>query len=89
LRRRREAILEREAALRLFVRDRLGEGWTPEQISGWLKSGNGPRLTARVSLAFKASIAFAVYTMRRTAAGKAKKGMTLFQNLRQAGAVAR
>ena len=31
LRRRREAILEREAALRLFVVDRLAEGWTPEQ----------------------------------------------------------
>ena len=46
LRRRREAILEREAALRLFVRDRLAEGWTPEQISGWLKSGNEPRLRA-------------------------------------------
>ena len=44
LRRRREAILEREAALRLFVGDRLAEGWTPEQISGWLKSGNEPRL---------------------------------------------
>ena len=46
LRRRREAILEREAALRLFVGDRLAEGWTPEQISGWLKSGNEPRLRA-------------------------------------------
>jgi IS30 family transposase len=46
LRRRREAILEREAALRLFVADRLAEGWTPEQISGWLKSGNEPRLRA-------------------------------------------
>jgi hypothetical protein len=46
LRRRRDAILEREAALRLFVRDRLAEGWTPEQISGWLKSGNEPRLRA-------------------------------------------
>ena len=45
--RRREAILEREAALRLFsVRDRLAEGWTPEQISGWLKCGNEPRLRA-------------------------------------------
>ena len=42
----REAILEREAALRLFVGDRLAEGWTPEQISGWLKSGNEPRLRA-------------------------------------------
>ena len=41
LRRRREAILEREAALRLFVGDRLAEGRTPEQISG-----NEPRLRA-------------------------------------------
>ena len=46
LRRRREAILERDAALRLFVGDRLAEGWTPEQISGWLKSRNEPRLRA-------------------------------------------
>jgi transposase, IS30 family len=30
LRRQREAILEREAALRLFVGDRLAEGWTPK-----------------------------------------------------------
>ena len=44
LRRRREAILERATDLRRFVRDRLAEGWTPEQISGWLKSGNEPRL---------------------------------------------
>jgi IS30 family transposase len=35
-----------EAALRLFVGDRLAEGWTPEQISGWLKSGNEPWLRA-------------------------------------------
>ena len=47
LRRRREAILERETNLRMFVCDRLAEGWTPEQISGWLKSGNEPRLRAR------------------------------------------
>jgi len=46
LRRRREAILERETALRLFVGDRLAEGWTPEQISGRLKSGNERRLRA-------------------------------------------
>jgi transposase, IS30 family len=25
---------------------RLAEGWTPEQISGWLKSGDEPRLRA-------------------------------------------
>ena len=46
LRRRREAILERDTTLRIFVRDRLAEGWTAEQISGWLKSGNKPRLRA-------------------------------------------
>ena len=46
LRRRREAILEREANLRRFVHDRLAEGWAPEQISGWLKAGNEPMLRA-------------------------------------------
>ena len=40
LRRAREAILEREAALRLFVGDRLAEGWTPEQISSRRTSGS-------------------------------------------------
>src|ERR1700735_221359 len=40
LRRRREARIERDRALRTFVVDRLAEGWTPEQISGWLKGGN-------------------------------------------------
>ena len=40
------AASRRRAALRLFVGDRLAEGWTPEQISGWLKSGNEPRLRA-------------------------------------------
>src|SRR5512132_1062205 len=35
LRRRREALIERDRALRTFVVDRLAEGWTPEQISGW------------------------------------------------------
>ena len=37
LRRRREALIERDRALRTFVVDRLAEGWTPEQISGRLK----------------------------------------------------
>jgi transposase, IS30 family len=40
LRRRREALIEKDSALRTFVLDRLAEGWTPEQISGWLKGGN-------------------------------------------------
>src|SRR5215471_2676372 len=44
LRRRREALIERDRALRTFVVDRLAEGWTPEQISGWLKAGNEHRL---------------------------------------------
>ena len=33
-------------ALRSFVLDRLAEGWTPEQIAGWLKAGNERRLRA-------------------------------------------
>src|SRR5262249_5523161 len=48
-RRRREAILERDPNLGRFVRDRLAEGWMPEQISGWLKAGNEPRLRALAS----------------------------------------
>ena len=44
LRRRRQALIERDRALRTFVVDRLAEGWTPEQISGWLKAGNEHRL---------------------------------------------
>ena len=34
---RREALIERDRALRTFVVDRLAEGWTPEQISRWLR----------------------------------------------------
>src|SRR5215467_6312196 len=45
-RRRREARIERDRALRTFVVDRPAEGWPPEQISGWLKGGNEPRLRA-------------------------------------------
>ena len=46
MRRRREALIERDRALRTFVVDRLAEGWTPEQICGWLKGGNERRLRA-------------------------------------------
>ena len=46
LRRRREALIEKDTALRGFVLDRLAEGWTPEQIAGWLKAGNERRLRA-------------------------------------------
>ena len=38
-RRQRPAVLERDERLGHFVRDRLLEGWTPEQIAGWLKRG--------------------------------------------------
>jgi IS30 family transposase len=38
-RRQRAAILETDTALRGFVTDRLAEGWTPEQIAGWLHRG--------------------------------------------------
>jgi len=38
-RRQRPAILERDGKLGRFVRERLLEGWTPEQIAGWLKRG--------------------------------------------------
>src|ERR1041384_6051267 len=38
-RRQRQAVLERDERLGRFVRERLLEGWTPEQIAGWLKRG--------------------------------------------------
>src|SRR6202166_5346134 len=46
LRRRREAILEKDHRLRTFVCDRLAEGWTPEKIAGWLKAGHERALPA-------------------------------------------
>ena len=39
LRRRREAAIEKDRPLGVFLRDRLAEGWLPEQIARWLKSG--------------------------------------------------
>ena len=38
-RRQRPALLERDKRLARFVRDRLTEGWSPQQISGWLQTG--------------------------------------------------
>ena len=38
-RRQRPAVLECDAELARFVRERLLEGWTPEQIAGWLRGG--------------------------------------------------
>jgi IS30 family transposase len=45
-RRQRPATLERDAKLGRFVRERLLEGWTPEQIAGWLKRGEERGLRA-------------------------------------------
>ena len=45
-RRQRPAVLERDERLGRFVRDRLLEGWTPEQIAGWLKRGEERGLRA-------------------------------------------
>ncbi len=39
LRRQRDAVLEQDEKLRLFVIQRLSEGWSPEQVAGWLKTG--------------------------------------------------
>jgi transposase, IS30 family len=38
-RRQRPAVLERDERLGRLVRERLLEGWTPEQIAGWRKRG--------------------------------------------------
>ncbi len=46
VRRQRAALLERDHRLAGFVRDRLLEGWSPQQISGWLQSGAEPGLRA-------------------------------------------
>ena len=54
-RRRREAVRERDRRLRDFVCDRRAEGWTPEQIAGWLKAGHECGLRA---LGFEAISAF-------------------------------
>jgi transposase, IS30 family len=54
-RRRREAVLERDRRLRDFVCDRRAEGWTPEQIAGWLKAGHE---RGRRALGFEAISAF-------------------------------
>ena len=62
LRRRREAILERDRRLRDFVCDRLAEGWTPEQIAGWLKAGHERGLRA---LGFEAIYAFVYRAARK------------------------
>ena len=61
-RRRRDAVLERDRRLRDFVCDRLAEGWTPEQIAGWLKAGHECGLRA---LGFEAIYAFVYRAARK------------------------
>lgn len=39
-RRQRRRLLDANPALAAFVGERLHEGWTPEQVSGWLEAGN-------------------------------------------------
>jgi len=39
-RRQRERIIDMQPALATFIRERLYEGWTPEQIAGWLRAGH-------------------------------------------------
>jgi len=43
-RRQRRAVIERDEQLAGFVCQRLVEGWSPQQIAGWLKSGAEPGL---------------------------------------------
>jgi IS30 family transposase len=62
LRRRRGAILEKDHRLRSFVCDRLAEGWTPEQIAGWLKAGHERGLRP---LGFEAIYAFIYRAARK------------------------
>src|ERR671927_1892593 len=45
-RRQRQAVLERDPKLARFVRERLLEGWTPEQIAGRLGRGEERGLRA-------------------------------------------
>jgi len=62
LRRRRDAILEKDHKLRAFVCDRLAEGWTPEQIAGWLRAGHERGLRV---LGFEAIYAFVYRAARK------------------------
>ena len=45
-RRQRPAALERDTNLATFVRQRLSEAWSPQQIAGWLQSGSEAGLRA-------------------------------------------
>jgi len=45
-RRQRPAVPERDERLGRFVRERLLEGWTPEQVAGWLRRGEERGLRA-------------------------------------------
>ena len=45
----REAILEKDSRVHGLIRDRLAEGWSPEQISGWLKKKNELALRGKLT----------------------------------------
>ena len=47
-RRPKECLLAREPRLRAAVAAKLAEDWSPEQISGWLRSGFGADASMRV-----------------------------------------
>ncbi|WP_067896190.1 hypothetical protein [Actinomadura chibensis] len=48
-RRPKRCLLQRDGELREVVAARLVEGWSPEQISGWLKAAYPERKEMRVS----------------------------------------
>jgi len=79
-RRQRAAILEKDLGLRAFVLDRLAEGWTPEQIAGWLSRGverGLPTISSEAiyTIIFRATQKLWRYLVRRKATrGRRSKG---------------
>src|SRR5918911_2619133 len=77
-RRQRQAVLERDPKPARFVRERLLEGWTPEQIAGWLKRGEGrglrPVSTETVYALIYRAGQTAEKLRRRLPRGRARRG---------------
>lgn len=61
--RQRLCLLEKDADLNKYVIERLSEGWTPEQISGWLKEGFEKGLCA---IAFETIYSFIYRASQKT-----------------------
>ena len=59
----RLCLLEKDADLNNFVIERLSEGWTLEQISGWLKEGNEKGLC---TIAFETIYSLVYRTLQKT-----------------------